>query len=194
MFNRINQLMKMYDETKNPILVDNIREIVDKEINSGDLYACMSLLDRVINNEISLQKLIEIGAYYDYSPYNSLYHPYFKCYCLITSEKDNLLSMDLLKLESMIGKNQVQILRLLQDKVKQVLVLESEDPNNNIDVIESNVENKYWWKKNLWWILLGVGIILFVLIVVLSVHNIMNTDYAAEYLRSHGQDTSILHR
>lgn len=192
MFNRINQLMKMYDETQNPILVDNIREIVDKEINSGDLYACMSLLDKVINNEISLQKLIDIGAYYAYYDYS--YYPYFKCYCLITSEKDNLLSMDLLKLESMIGKNQVQILMLVQEKVKQVSILESEDPNNNIEVIESNVENKYWWKKNLWWILLGVGIILFVLIVVLSVNNIMNTDYAAEYLRSQGQDTSILHR
>lgn len=165
MFNRINQLMKIYDETQNPILVDNIREIVDKEINSGNLYACMSLLDKVINNEISLQKLIDIGAYYAYYDYS--YYPYFKCYCLITSEKDNLLSMDLSKLEPIIGENQVQILMLVQEKVKQVSILESEDPNNNIEVIESNVENKYWWKENLWWILLGVGIILLVLIVVL---------------------------
>lgn len=138
MFNRINQLMKMYDETKNPILVDNIREIVDKEINSGDLYTCMSLLDKVINNEISLQKLIKIGAC-DYSTY-----PYFKCYCLITSEKDNLLSMDLLKLESMIGKNRVQILRLLQDKVKQVSALESEDPID-IDAIKRKIKQQRFW-------------------------------------------------
>ena len=151
MFNRINQLMKMYDETKNPILVDNIRETVDKEINSGVIYTCMSLFDKAINNEISLQKLIEIGAYHDYSPY-----PYFKCYCLITSEKDNLLSMDLLKLESMIGKNQVQILRLLQDKVKQVLVLESEDPNNNIEIIERHISQQNFW-YNYWFVIIVVG-------------------------------------
>lgn len=163
MFNRINQLMKMYDETKNPILVDNIREIVDKEINSGDLYTCMSLLDKVINNEISLQKLIDIGAYYAYYDYS--YYPYFKCYCLITSEKDNLLSMDLSKLESMIGKNQVQILMLLKEKVKQVLILESEDPID-IDATERKIKQQHFW-DNYYPLIIIMGVVTLCLLIAL---------------------------